>query len=76
MLTGCLLGCIMFRFQKNKYAFKNKFLIMTSNARLKNVTISFRLVRILNHTLQGMTEANSCKSCSTLFQLSKINHVI
>ena len=44
---------------------------MTSNSRLENVSTSFELVRISNHALQGMTEANSWKNCGKLF-----SHVI
>ena len=49
---------------------------MTSNGRLENVPPSFGLVRISNHALQGMTEANSWKNCSKLFQPVEINHVV
>ena len=49
---------------------------MTSNASLENVPTSIELVRISNQSLQGMTEANSWKNCSKLFQPSKINHVV
>ena len=57
--------------------FKNKYvcLIMTSNDRLKKVTPSLELVRISNHAIKGMIEANSWKNRSKLFQPSEIIHV-
>ena len=48
---------------------------MTGNARLENVSPSLEVVRISNHTLKGMTEANSWKHRSKLFQPSEINHL-
>ena len=50
---------------------KHACLMITSNARLKNVPTSFELVRISNHISQEMTEANSWKDCSKLFQPSE-----
>ena len=56
MLTGSLWECIMFTFQKYIYT----CLIMRSHVtRLENVPTFFELVRILNHSLTGVTEANS-----------------
>ena len=45
---------------------------MTGNFRLENVPPSFELVRISNHALKGMIEANSWKNRSKLFQGSEI----
>ena len=58
--------------------FKNEYvcLIMTSNDRLKKVTPSLELVRISNHAIKGMIEANSWKNRSKVFQPSEINHVV
>ena len=58
--------------------FKNKYvcLIMTGNGWLEKVTPSLELVRILNHAIKGMIEANSWKNRSKLFQPSEINHVV
>ena len=58
--------------------FKNKYvcLIMTSNDRLKKVTPSLELVRISNHAIKGMIEANSWKNRCKLLQPSEIDHVV
>ena len=40
---------------------------MTGLARLENVLPSLELVRISNHVLKGMIEANSWKNRSKLF---------
>ena len=58
--------------------FKNKYvcLIMTGNGWLEKVTPSLELVRILNHAIKGMIEANPWKNRSKLFQPSEINHVV
>ena len=48
---------------------------MTGNDRLEKVTPSLELVRISNHAIKGMIEANSSKNRSKLFQPSEINHV-
>ena len=61
-----------FRFFTNKYV----YLIMTGNDRLEKVTPSLELVRISNHAIKGMIEANSWKNRSKLFQPSEINHVV
>ena len=49
---------------------------MTDNARLENVPPSLEVVRISNHILKEMIEANSQKNRSKVFQPSKINHVV
>ena len=49
---------------------------MTGNDRLENVTPSLELVRISNHVIKGMIEANSSKNRSKQFQPSEINHVV
>ena len=49
---------------------------MSGNDRFENVPPSLELVRISNHALKGMIEANSWKNRSKLFQPSKINHVV
>ena len=49
---------------------------MTGNDRLEKVTPSLELVRISNHAIKGMIEANSSKSRSKLFQPSEINHAV
>ena len=61
-----------FKFFKNKYV----CLIMTGNDRLEKVTPSLELVRISNHAIKGMIEANYWKNRSKLFQPSEINHVV
>ena len=48
---------------------------MTSNDRLEKVTPSLELVRISNHAIKGMIEANSRENRSKLFQPSEINYV-
>ena len=45
---------------------------MTGNVGLENVPPSLELVRISNHALKGMIEANSWKNRSKLFQGSEI----
>ena len=55
MLTECFLGMHYVQISKNKYA----CLIMASHARLENAPPSFELIRISNHALQRMIEANS-----------------
>ena len=54
----------------------NVCLIMTGNDRLEKVTPSLELVRISNHAIKGMIEANYWKNRSKLFQPSEINHVV
>ena len=49
---------------------------MTFNHRLENVSPSLKLVRISNHALKGMIQANSWKNRSKLFLPSEINHVV
>ena len=49
---------------------------MAGNDRLENVPPSFELVRISNHALKGMKEANSWKNRSKLFQPNEVNHVV
>ena len=49
---------------------------MTGNDRLEKVTPSLELVRISNHVIKGLIEANSSKNRSKLFQPSEINHVV
>ena len=49
---------------------------MTGNDRLEKVTPSLELVRISNHVIKGMIEANFSKNKSKLFQPSEINHVV
>ena len=49
---------------------------MTGNDRLEKVTPSLELVRISNHAIKGMIEANYWKNRSKLFQPSEINHVV
>ena len=49
---------------------------MISNGRLKKVTPSLELVRISNHAIKGMIEANSWKNRCKLFQPSEIDHVV
>ena len=61
-----------FRFFKNKYV----CLIMTDNDWLEKVTPSLELVRISNHAIKGMIEANSWKNRSKLSQSQEINHVV
>ena len=58
--------------------FKNKYicLIMKGNCRLEKVTPSLELVRISNHAIKGMIEANSWKNRSKLFKPSEINHIV
>ena len=48
---------------------------MTGNDRLEKVTPSLELVRISNHAIKRMIEANLRKNRSKLFQPSEINHV-
>ena len=48
---------------------------MRGNSRLENVPPSLELVRISNHALKGMIEANFWKNRNKLFQPSEINHV-
>ena len=52
----------------------NVCLIMTGNDRLEKVTPSLELVRISNHAIKGMIEANSWKNRSKLFQPREIIH--
>ena len=47
---------------------------MRGNSRLENVPPSLELVRISNHALKGMIEANIWKNRNKLFQSSEINH--
>ena len=49
---------------------------MTGNDGLENVPPFLELVRVSNHALKGMVEANSWKNRSKLFQPSEINHVV
>ena len=49
---------------------------MKSNDRLKKVTPSLELVRISNHAIKGMIEANSWKKRRKLIQPSEINHAV
>ena len=49
---------------------------MTSNDRLKKVTPYLELVRISNHAIKGMIDANSWKNRPKLLQPSEINHVV
>ena len=48
---------------------------MTGNDRLEKVTPSLELLRISNHAIKRMIEANLRKNRSKLFQPSEINHV-
>ena len=48
---------------------------MADNDRLEKVTPSLELVRISNHAIKGMIEANSWKNRCKLFQPSERNHV-
>ena len=48
---------------------------MTGNDRLEKVTPSLELVRISNHAIKRMIEANLRKNRSKLFQPSERNHV-
>ena len=49
---------------------------MADNDRLEKVTPSLELVRISNHAIKRMIEANSSKNRKKLFQPSEINHVV
>ena len=49
---------------------------MAGNARLENVPPSLELVRISNHALKVMTEANSWKNRNKIFQPKEINRVV
>ena len=49
---------------------------MTGNDRLEKVTPSLELVRISNHAIKGMIEANYWKNRSKLFQPSEVIHVV
>ena len=48
---------------------------MTGNDRLEKVTPSLELVRISNHAIKRMIEANLWKNRRKLFQPSEIHHV-
>ena len=48
---------------------------MTGNHRVEKVTPSLELVRISNHAIKGVIEANFWKNRSKPLQASVINHV-